>query len=120
MKYKKYLRPMIELILVFGIIPIGLTYLQNDTANGLLMALLVIGNPLALLEINKRHSALRKDFIVIILSLVAILLQMRFFLFSFIVEYIIFYMTMALLGMRLGSIKRKIRNASAKSNDFTE
>lgn len=117
---KKYIRPIIELILVFAIIPILLTFLSNDTGKGLLMALLVLGNPLALLEINKRYSTLHRDVICVALSLLAIFLQMKLFLYSFIIEYFIFYTIMCLLGMRLGSIKRKIRNVTVKPDDFTE
>lgn len=120
MNYKKIIRPTIELALVFAIIPITLTFLKNDTGNGLLMALLVLGNPLALLEINKSYSTLHSGIICVVLSVTAILLQMKFFLFVFIMEYFIFYTVMCLLGMRLGSIKRKIREVTVKPESLTE
>lgn len=117
---KKYIKPIIELTLFFAGIPYILLLLGSETGNGLLMALLVLGNPLFLFSLNKKYSTLHRDIVILCLSLIAILLQMKFFLLQFIVEYIAFYMIMAFLGMRLGGVKRKMREAVVKPESFTE
>lgn len=112
---KKFLYLALANIAFLFLLPILIKHTEGENANNLIAQLVVLGNSLYFM-FQSQFIASKNDkpWIYAIFNLPFILVYMYVFLAQIVPTYLIFYYVMMFLGIRIGSIKKKISDMQQK------